>query len=212
MNDKPLCTIVGMGPGISFAVARKFAGEGFAIGMISRDEAALRKFETEIADSRGVVADAGDEPSLRAALRQLGQAFVLVYNASSGHPGAATLLTASHAIADFRINVLGVLAAVQETVPAMRLAGNGTILITGGGLALKPMASLASLALGKAAQRNLAFSLADELEPEGLHVATITVCGFVEPGTHFAPEKIAEEYWRLHVQSRGQFEREVVYR
>ena len=212
MKEKPLCTIVGMGRGISYSIARRFAEEGFAIGMVSRDEAGLHEFESEIPGSRGIVADAGEEHSLRAALRQLAPAAVLVYNASSGHAAFATELTAEDAIADFRVNVLGAIAAVQETVPAMREAGKGTILITGGGLALQPMASLASLALGKAALRNLAFSLADELEPAGIHVATVTVCGFVEPGTRFAPEKIAEEYWRLHVQPQGQFEREVVYR
>jgi short-subunit dehydrogenase len=201
-----------MGTGIGQGVARRFAKEGFAIGMISRDPEALREFGAGIPKSRGIVADAGDEQALRAALHELGPATVLVYNVSAGHAGPATELSAESSLADFRVNVLGLLAAVQETVPAMRAAGRGTIFITGGGLALKPMATLASLALGKAAQRNLAFSLAEELEPAGIHVATITVCGFVQPGTHFAPDRIAEEYWRLHTQPAGQFEREVVYK
>src|ERR1017187_6964002 len=141
MTDSPLCAIVGMGPGIGRGVARRFAKEGFAIGMISRDPEALRRFEAEIPNSRGVVADAGDERALRAALRELGPAAVLVYNASAGHSRPAPPLDAEAAIADFRVNLLGAVAAVQESVSAMRAAGRGTIFITGGGLALKPMAS-----------------------------------------------------------------------
>jgi short-subunit dehydrogenase len=201
-----------MGPGISLAVARRFAAEGFRLGMVSRDADGLRTVSPEFPGSRYAVADAGLGPELRQAVRYLGPASVLVYNASAGHPGVPTALSRADAIADFEVNVVGLLAAVQETAPAMREAGKGTIIITGGGLALTPAASMASLSIGKAAQRNLAFSLAAELEPAGIHVATVTVCGFVQPGTYFAAEKIAEEYWRLHCQQPGQFDREIVYR
>lgn len=212
MNDRLLCTIVGMGRGISFAVAHRFAREGFSIGMISRDGEQLKEIQLEIPNSRGIVADAGDEPDLRAALRTFGAADVLVYNGSSNHAGSPGSLSTNDLLADFCVNVAGVTVAVQECAPAMRAKGKGAILITGGGLALAPTASLASLSLGKAAQRSLAFSLAEELEPAGLHVAVITVCGFVQPGTHFAADKIAEEFWRLYLQPAGQFEREFVYR
>jgi NAD(P)-dependent dehydrogenase (short-subunit alcohol dehydrogenase family) len=85
-------------------------------------------------------------------------------------------------------------------------------LLTGGGLALSPSAQYADLAIGKAGMRSLALSLAEELEPHGIHVATVTVAGGVQAGTYFAPELIAEVYWRLHAQLRGSWEREVVYR
>ena len=28
----------------------------------------------------------------------------------------------------------------------------------------------------------------------------MTVCGRVEPGTHFDPDRIADEYWKLHTE------------
>lgn len=212
MPEKPLCTIVGMGPGIGLSVARRFAAEGFAIGMISRDGEQLREFASALPASKFAVADAGYEPELRQAMRYLGRPSVLVFNASSGFAGVPTALTRANLIGDFVVNIIGALAAVQESVPAMKAAGRGTIIITGGGLALSPSAPLASLSMGKAAQRSLAFSLALELEPAGIHVATVTVCGFVQPGTRFAPENIAQEYWRLHLQKPGEFEREVVFK
>lgn len=212
MTTQPLCTIVGMGRGISYSVARRFAAEGFRIGMVARDAGLLAQLEVEIPGSRGVAADAGDESSLRSALGELGAAEVLVYNASSGHSAPPSSLAIEEAVADFRVNALGAVVAVQESAAAMRATGKGTILLTGGGLALGPMAQVASLSMGKAALRNLAGSLAEELEPFGIHVATITVCGFVQPGTHFDPDRIADVYWTLHQQSRGHFEREVIYR
>jgi short-subunit dehydrogenase len=212
MDTQPNCIIAGMGRGISYAVARRFASEGFAIGMIARDGSLLRQIETEIAGSRGCTADTGDEKGLRAAVRELGPAEVLVYNASAGHAGPATTLDIEDAVRDFRVCALGAVAAVQEVVPHMRSQRRGTILLTGGGLALKPASDLASLSMGKSALRSLAFSLAGELEPSGIHVATVTVCGFVQSGGRFDPGKIAEVYWALHRQEPDQFEREVIYR
>src|SRR3974390_2436768 len=98
-----LCTIVGMGRGIGYAVAKRFSAGGFSIGMISRDEAILRELDAEIPNSRGIAADAGDLPAFREALRELGPANVLVYNASAGHPGPATTLDTGNAMADFRV-------------------------------------------------------------------------------------------------------------
>ncbi len=212
MDNNPICIIAGMGRGISRSVARRFASEGFAVGMIARDESLLKQLEDEIPNSRGIAADAGDEQALRATIRAFGRASVLVYNASAGHAGPPTELEIESAVADFRVCALGALSAVQEVAPAMRSRGQGTILLTGGGLALSPSAQVASLSMGKAAIRSLAFSLAEELEPHGIHVATVTICGFVQPGTHFDPDSIGEVYWALHSQKPGAFEREVVYR
>ena len=44
-----------------------------------------------------------------------------------------------------------------------------------------------------------------------MHVATVTVAGAVAPGTAFDPDEIAEEYWKLHAQRAGAWEREVPY-
>ena len=66
--------------------------------------------------------------------------------------------------------------------------------------------------MGKASLRSLCFSLAAELEPAGIHVATITVAGFVQPGTYIDPDLIAEKYCELYSQPVGGWEREIVYR
>jgi len=70
----------------------------------------------------------------------------------------------------------------------------------------------ASLSIGKAGIRSLAYTLAQEMEGTGIHVATVTIGGTVEPGTHFDPDLIAQSYLNLHRQAPGTFETEVLYR
>jgi NAD(P)-dependent dehydrogenase (short-subunit alcohol dehydrogenase family) len=65
-------------------------------------------------------------------------------------------------------------------------------------------------AVGKAALRNLAFSLAKELEPSSIQVATVTIRGTIAAETRFDPERIAQEHWRLHRQPRESWQREVL--
>jgi NAD(P)-dependent dehydrogenase (short-subunit alcohol dehydrogenase family) len=75
----------------------------------------------------------------------------------------------------------------------------------------EPDPAFTSLSLGKAGVRALVTLLASEYGPAGIHVATVTVGGAVEPGGRFDPDRIAEEYWRLHVQGPAAWEREVVF-
>ena len=68
--------------------------------------------------------------------------------------------------------------------------------IVGGGLALDPTGWLAaaSLAIGKAGLRSLAQTLHKELAPEGIHVATVTIAGQIQPGTTYDPDRIADRF------------------
>jgi short-subunit dehydrogenase len=211
--------IVGAGTGISQSVAKKFASEGFQVALIARNAEKLEGLKTELEaqgfTARAYTADASDAAALTATLErvtsELGAPDVLVYNAMSSRANGAATLEPATLEADFRVNVSGALVAVQAILPAMLEAKRGTVLFTGGGLALHPAPHYASLAVGKAGLRNLAFSLAQELEPQGVHVATVTVAGFVKPGSAFDPDKIAAHYWRLHIQTNRAWETEHVF-
>ena len=149
----------------------------------------------------------GDETDLRAAFAtiraQAGDPDVLVYNASLFIPGKPTELGYDDFVTGLRVGVAGALVSAQEVAPAMRAAGRGTILITGSGVALKASAGSAALAAQKAAIRSLAFTLADELGPEGIHVATVTIRGVLAAGTFFDPVRVADAYWELHEERAG---------
>ncbi|GAA3332918.1 hypothetical protein GCM10020331_094900 [Ectobacillus funiculus] len=46
----------------------------------------------------------------------------------------------------------------------------------------------------KAGIRNLAYSLHQELSPKGIYVGTLTIKGFVQEGTYFSAENIANTF------------------
>ena len=218
---RPLAVIVGAGPGIGLAVARRFALGGFALAVVSRPADPLAAFQAalevpepgaEPGPALVLAADLALEAPLREALAAIaawgGSPEVLVYNASAGAHGPAADLDPARLQAAFRVSAGAALACAQWALPAMRAAGRGTLLFTGGGLALEPKPGLAAAAMGKAALRSLALSLARELEPEGIHAATVTIRGFVQPGTPLSPERIAQVFWDLHLQKKGDWETE----
>jgi short-subunit dehydrogenase len=216
----PSIAIVGVGPGIGEAVARVFARNGFSLALIARNAQKLEALQSELRregfGAQIFASDASDTNSLKAALEQvqasLGVPDVLVYNVMSNTAGKApTSLEPEAVVDDFRANVLGALTAAQVVAPGMKARGSGTILFTGGGLALKPFKDYASLAIGKAGIRNLTFSLAQELQPAGIHVATVTVAGVVRPNSSFAPDTIAAHFWRLYSQPKGAWELEHLF-
>lgn len=215
------CIVVGAGPGIGQACALAFAREGYNIALVSRRPERLLAQTTELAwttgrEARTYAADAADGEALRRVLRQaqldLGPARVLIYNVADVQRARPSTIDPEQLVREFRSNVVGALTCVQALTPEMRVRGGGSLLFTGGGIADHPSTDFASLSLGKAALRNLSYTLAQELGVHGIHVATVTVHGFVQAGTHFDPHLIAQSFIKLHRQPRGKFDTELVYR
>jgi NAD(P)-dependent dehydrogenase (short-subunit alcohol dehydrogenase family) len=212
------CILVGYGAGMGAAIARAFGREGYRLALIARSSQALAAGERELDGrgyfARGYRADAGDEHALQQTLKhaeaECGPCEVLIYNAAALHPGNPLSTHRETLVEDFRTNVAGALTASQHVAHGMRARGRGTILFTGGGLALHPQPQYASLAVGKAGLRSLAFTLGEELKPDGIHVATVTICGWVKPGTNFDPDRIASAYLDLHRQPASAWQVETV--
>ena len=221
MSHIPHCVVIGAGPGIGQAVALAFAQEGMNVSLMSRRPERLAEACAEIRKKTGRHAsahraDAGSEASLRSALaharKELGDVDVLVFNAASNAMGKPTTLTIDSLTEEFRANVGGALASAKEVAAAMCAKRSGTILFTGGGFAYEPAAEYASLSLDKAALRSLAYTLAQELGRDGVHVATVTVYGIVQSGTKFDPHRIAQSFIALHKQPKGHFDTETIYK
>ena len=218
--SKPTCLIIGTGPGIGNALALAFAQEGFAVALMARSALKLAPIVDDVrdagGDARAFPCDASDEAALRATIRtiaaEMGAPQILIYNIAALGLGKPTTLTRERLLQDLQVNVLSALVAAQEVAPAMQAAGKGSVFFTGGGFAYEPAANYSSLSLGKAALRNLTFSLAQELGAHGIHVATVTVYGFVQTGTHFDPTRIAQAYLTLHRQPKGHFQTELIYK
>jgi NAD(P)-dependent dehydrogenase (short-subunit alcohol dehydrogenase family) len=212
--------IVGAGPGLGLAIARRFANEGASVALLARNPQRLAGMVEELRDAPGeghaFVADAADPAALRSALdavqATLGDPTVLVHHVSVPVAGTPTGMSYDEFIRGLAGGIGALLVAAQHVVPAMRAARRGSVLVTGGGLAYHPSVGYAGLAVQKAGVRSLALSLAQELRPAGIHVATVTVEGIIQRGTHFDPERIAEAFWELHAEQPEDWRTEVRYR
>ncbi|WBB61088.1 SDR family oxidoreductase [Streptomyces sp. WMMC500] len=213
--------VVGAGPGIGAAVARRFAREGLPVTLVARSEPSLTGVAAGVAAAGGaappgygvlpLAADVTDEAGLRTALdtatARFGVPDAVVYNAALVRADRLGELAQPALLDAWAVNVGGALTAATHLAPAMARRGGGSFLITGG--MPEPKAPYVSLSLGKAGVRTLARLLALEYGPQGVHVATVTVDGAVAPGTDFDPDVIAEHYWRLHTQPRSRWEHDV---
>lgn len=213
MSFKKICVIAGVGPGMGLAIARRFAQKDFALALIARDGGALTRYASELGETGAIAkafpADLTDHSQIKSAFAtvrsEFGDPSVLVHNASVWREAATMSLSPELFARDLNLSVTSALVCAQEVYPAMKAAGSGTMLFTGGGLALRPEfgAGVASLTSGKSALRGFVHALAGELAPEGIHVATVTIAGTVEPGGPFDPDLIAEHFVQLHAEPVG---------
>lgn len=208
--------VIGAGPGLGRSVALAFARRGHAVSLVARSREPGAAIADEVRATGAQVdtfaADVRDEPGLRDAvgrsLARFGTPDVLVYNAAIIQPdGLGQLDAAGHELA-WGVNVVGALTAASEVLPRMAERGSGSLLLTGG--LPVPIPTYISLSLGKAGVRALTELLATQFGPAGVHVATVTVGGAIEPGSSLDPEAIAAHYVRLHEQPADAWEREVV--
>lgn len=220
-SSKRVAIIAGVGPGMGIAIARRFAQQGYNIGLIARDQVRLAAYASDLAGfgvtTAAESADLCDQAAVKAAFdhlrERLGPATVLVYNGARWHEQKAMEIDPMTFNWDLALCCTGALIAAQHVYPDMKQAQAGTMLFTGGGLALYPEygATVPSLTAGKSALRGLCFAMAKELEPDGIHVGTVTIAGTVAPGTAFDPDLIAERFWELHEQPKGRWTTETVF-
>jgi NADP-dependent 3-hydroxy acid dehydrogenase YdfG len=207
----PHLLVIGAGPGIAAATARRFGREGFAVGLVARREEALADLGTALR-AEGIraeeaTAEAGEPASLTAAVAALveaqGPVDVLLYNVSVGRSAVVADLTPEDLLADLAGGTAGLQTAVRAVLPGMRERGSGTVLVTGGGAADRPVPTMATLGVQKAAVRALVQVQARALAPEGIHVATATIRGFVGEDKQIHPDRIAELYAELVAETDG---------
>ena len=225
MATKPVCAIVGVGPGNGAALARRFARDGYTVALLARSTEFGAKLAAEIGDARAYACDVTDAKSVAAAFAairtDLGAVDVVAYNAGSGTWGTIEEIAPEAFEASWRTNALGLLLVSQQVIPAMKAKGSGAIVIIGATASRRGMPRTTAFAPAKAAQRSLAEAMARQLWPAGIHVALIILDGIVglERTRKAMPDKaddffikaddVAETAWWLTRQPRSAWAFEV---
>ncbi len=206
----PFAVVVGAGPGVGAAFARRLAAEGYEVGLVARDGARLGDLALAVgagaAGVRTAVADVADADDLARAVeglvRDAGRLDVLHYNPSQWRPGGVPEVSAADLLDDLAVGAAGLLTAVRAGLTAL-LDRGGTVTATGSGAADRPTRGGLTLGVQKAALRALVRGLAAELAPQGVHVGTVTVRGTIKAGTALGPEAVADALYGLVAETAG---------
>lgn len=204
--------VLGAGNGCGNRVAEKFGKNDFRVVLMSRNEEHLDDYEKEFAQ-KGIevytkAVDASKPYSVTKAFDELKARFgvpdVLFYNV-----GITALDTEIKEEKDvdllmkrYMVDVAGAYHAVQQVLGEEFSRKNGTVLVTGGGLAMYSMYEYLPLSMDKAALRAMCLALHEELKKQNVFVGTVTVTGTIAPGEACDPVLLAEDFWKLYTERK----------
>lgn len=135
---RKVALVTGAGSGIGRAAALHLSAQGFAVGLLGRTESELNDVAREIGAASGsskvLVADVADEAAMRRAVAALVENFgrldVVVANAGvNGVWAPIDELKPSEWDDTIRINLRGTYLTVHVSVPHLKAAGGGSIVI-----------------------------------------------------------------------------------
>ncbi len=197
--------VIGAGPGLGNAVARRFGKEGYEVALVARNQKSLDAYKTEFDGLQIPVsvyaADVSDIESLDAAIEKIkqdgGEPDVVVYNVGITSVDEEPL-TAKDVMRHFATDVVGAYETIQKFDTPEFAEKHGAVILTGGILGESPYPGYVALSMDKAALRNLALEKNQELAGKGIYVGTVMVCGTIGSSDRFAPDNIAEAFWNLN--------------
>ncbi|HKP20200.1 MAG TPA: SDR family oxidoreductase [Thermoleophilaceae bacterium] len=167
--------VTGASRGIGEAIARAFAQRGATLGLLARKREELDELAAQLPGSGHVplVADVSDADSVAAAVKEFGDADVVVANAGITHyrPFAQLPLDEARHMND--VNWLGTIYTVWAALPRMIERGRGHIVVVSSGGGVRGFPSAAVYNGTKAAQRGFAEALRHELAGTGVSVTTV---------------------------------------
>ncbi|MFC9915817.1 SDR family oxidoreductase [Streptomyces sp. NPDC059862] len=206
--------LVGAGPGLGLAAARRFGKAGHSVALLARNADRLDELvaalDGEGVQARGYPADVLDPDSLTTALRtaaeELGTVEILQYSPVPRADFMKPVLETSAADleAPLAFSVKGPLTCVNAVLPGMRELGRGTLLFVNGGSAVRPKLSVAGTSVAFAGESAYAAMLHTALASESIHVTQLIVPGAIRPDSaHSSPEVLAERLYALHTDRDG---------
>jgi short-subunit dehydrogenase len=181
-----VAVITGASSGIGWALAKALALEGCKVGLMARRRDKLVALADEIQAAGGTAAcapaDVGDRAQTVAAIRdlaaRLGPVDLLIANAGVGAPTTLEPLNVEAQEKMFRVNVLGVIYAIEAALPDMLKRGRGHLAAVSSLAAYKGLPGESGYTASKAAVNTFMEGLRIQLRDR--HIAVTTICpGFV---------------------------------
>jgi NAD(P)-dependent dehydrogenase (short-subunit alcohol dehydrogenase family) len=226
MSDKEAAVIVGVGPGLGAALARRFSAAGLLVAIAGRDQSKVQDIATAIGpDVHAYGCDVTVEDQVKqlfdAVQRELGAPSIAIHNVGAYLRKSILESTKDDLEMCWRLCCLGGFLVGRAAARIMVPRGRGTILFTGATSSLRGAALFHNNAVAKFGVRAISQSMARELQPMGVHVAHVVIDGAIEsehlrsildkrdPNTFLPPDDIAEAYYQLHRQHRGAWTQEI---
>lgn len=190
--------IIGVGPGLGTALAKRFARAGLHVAIAARNRSQLETLLPDLEElgapaARAYAGDVTSEEFVHEAFSNvtevLGVPRLVVFNAGSYIPRGLLDTDLGEFEDSWRIGCLGGFLVGQCAVRALYASKpradrtRGTLLFTGATASLRGSAGFHNIAVSKFGLRALAQSMAREFGPEGIHVAHVIVDGQIKsPG------------------------------
>ncbi len=212
-----VAVIVGAGPGLGAALARRFSVGGLQVVMAARRLEKVEEIAAGIDGARAFPCDVSDEAQVETLFAsieaEIGPVEVAVQNASAGHGKVSVLdVDAARFRAAWEVSAFGGFLVGRAAARRMAERGHGSILFTGATASLRGSSGFGAFAHGKFALRAIAQSMARELGPMGIHVGHVVIDGHIgekDDASYLSPDAIAETYWTLHTQERSAWSFEI---
>ncbi len=189
--------VLGAGPGVGQAVARRYGKEGYEVVLVARRpeplNASAQRLAAEGITAHAVTGDLGRPdavPHLSGVIRdRIGDPAVLYYGPTGADPGfvPATGLTPELLHDRLPITLYTLMALVNEFLPAMVERGDGAILTAQGAAAVEGRPYMSGWPTVLAAQRNYLQSLAGEVADRGVYVGMLYIAARIR-GTAWEAE------------------------
>jgi 3-oxoacyl-[acyl-carrier protein] reductase len=181
MTEGRVALVTGGTRGIGAAIARRLAGDGFAVSISGRTEdsvrAALERFAKDGLAVRGVAADARREEDQKRLVESVaadrGRLDVLVNNAGLGHFAPVDRLPPVQFREVLETNLLGVYYAVHYAAPLMKRNGGGFIVNIASLAAVNPFAGGSAYNASKFGLLGFSEAAMLDLRHDGIRMATV---------------------------------------
>jgi NAD(P)-dependent dehydrogenase (short-subunit alcohol dehydrogenase family) len=220
--------VAGAGEGLGKSLAKRFAREVYAIALAARNAERLARL-AETVGGKPFAADLSNESAViglfDAVEARLGPIDVVAFVAAARVQAPVVELSAEDFERVWRQSCLSGFLVGREAGRRMLPRKRGTVIFTGASASMRGRAKFAAFAAAKGGLRLMAQSMARELGPKGIHVASVLIDGAIasermwrdhrermeELGADGAlhPDAIAESYWQLHCQPRSAWTQEL---